>query len=125
MILEVVIKYDPYHKATYMTVDGLDVTTVPDSAGYGKFRKQIKKKVPIQTWLERRGEWRGILNELISEQSSDNLTFNFSGRKIDFDDLRHACESQNEERGNFRCNLKFNLEYEITDEQMARNIARS
>lgn len=122
MILEVVIKYDPYHKATYMTVDGLDVTTVPDSAGYGKFRKQIKKKVPIQTWLERRGEWRGILNELISEQSSDNLTFNFSGRKIDFDDLRHACESQNEKRGNFRCNLKFNLEYEITDEQMARNI---
>ena len=122
MILEVVIKYDPYHKATYMTVDGLDVTTVPDSAGYGKFRKQIKKNVPIQTWLERRGEWRGILNELISEQSSDNLTFNFSGRKIDFDDLKHACESQNEERGNFRCNLKFNLEYEITDEQMARNI---
>ena len=122
MILEVVIKYDPYHKATYMTVDGLDVTTVPDSAGYGKFRKQIEKKVPIQTWLEKRGEWRGILNELISEQSSDNLTFNFSGRKIDFDDLRHACESQNEERGNFRCNLKFNLEYEITDEQMARNI---
>ncbi len=124
MILEVVIKYDPYHKATYMTVDGLDVTTVPDSAGYGKFRKQIEKKVPvpIQTWLEKRGEWRGILNELISEQSSDNLTFNFSGRKIDFDDLRHACESQNEERGNFRCNLKFNLEYEITDEQMAKNI---
>ena len=124
MILEVVIKYDPYHKATYMTVDGLDVTAVPDSAGYGKFRKQIEKKVPvpIQTWLEKRGEWRGILNELISEQSSDNLTFNFSGRKIDFDDLKHACESQNEERGNFRCNLKFNLEYEITDEQMARNI---
>lgn len=122
MILEVVIKYDPYRKATYMTVDGLDVMTVPDSAGYGKFRKQIEKKVPIQTWLEKRGEWRGILNELISEQSSDNLTFNFSGRKIDFDDLKHACESQNEERGNFRCNLKFNLEYEITDEQMARNI---
>lgn len=122
MILEVVIKYDPYHKATYMTVDGLDVMTVPDSAGYGKFRKQIEKKVPIQTWLEKRGEWRGILNELISEQSSDNLTFNFSGRKIDFDDLKHACESQNEERGNFRCNLKFNLEYEITDEQTARNI---
>lgn len=122
--MEVVIKYDPYHKATYMTVDGLDVTAVPDSAGYGKFRKQIEKKVPvpIQTWLEKRGEWRGILNELISEQSSDNLTFNFSGRKIDFDDLKHACESQNEERGNFRCNLKFNLEYEITDEQMAKNI---
>ena len=122
--MEVVIKYDPYHKATYMTVDGLDVTAVPDSAGYGKFRKQIEKKVPvpIQTWLEKRGEWRGILNELISEQSSDNLTFNFSGRKIDFDDLKHACESQNEKRGNFRCNLKFNLEYEITDEQMARNI---
>lgn len=122
--MEVVIKYDPYHKATYMTVDGLDVTAVPDSAGYGKFKEQIEKKVPvpIQTWLEKRGEWRGILNELISEQSSDNLTFNFSGRKIDFDDLKHACESQNEERGNFRCNLKFNLEYEITDEQMARNI---
>ena len=68
--MEVVIKYDPYHKATYMTVDGLDVMTVPDSAGYGKFRKQIEK-VPIQTWLEKRGEWRGILNELISEQSSD------------------------------------------------------
>ena len=121
MILEVVIKYDPYHKATYMTVDGLDVTAVPDSAGYGKFKEQIEKKNPIQTWLERRGNWKGILNELIPEESSDNLTFLFTGRKIDYEDLMHACESQNEERKS-RCHLKFDLEYEITDEQTARNI---
>ena len=121
MILEVVIKYDPYHKATYMTVNGVDVMTAPVSAGYGKFKEQIEKKNPIQTWLERRGNWKGILNELIPEESSDNLTFLFTGRKIDYEDLMHACESQNEERKS-RCHLKFDLEYEITDEQTARNI---
>lgn len=119
--MEVVIKHDPYHKVTYMKVNGVDVMTAPVSAGYGKFKEQIEKKNPIQTWLERRGNWKGILNELIPEESSDNLTFLFTGRKIDYEDLMHACESQNEERKS-RCHLKFDLEYEITDEQTARNI---
>lgn len=119
--MEVVIKHDPYHKVTYMKVNGVDVMTAPVSAGYGKFKEQIKKENPIQTWLERRGNWKGILNELIPEESSDNLTFLFTGRKIDYEDLMHACESQNEERKS-RCHLKFDLEYEITDEQTARNI---
>lgn len=119
--MEVVIKHDPYHKVTYMKVNGVDVMTAPVSAGYGKFKEQIEKKNPIQTWLERRGNWKGILNELIPDGSDDNLTFLFTGRKIDYEDLMHACESQNEERKS-RCNLKFDLEYEITDEQTARNI---
>lgn len=106
---------------TYMKVNGVDVMTAPVSAGYGKFKEQIEKKNPIQTWLERRGNWKGILNELIPDGSDDNLTFLFTGRKIDYEDLIHACESQNEERKS-RCNLKFDLEYEITDEQTARNI---
>ena len=91
------ISYDPYKMDTRMLIDGVDVCKTDSNA---KLKEFIENKTPLQTWVEPIPylDWQGFVNETSDPECNDEVEVNFSGRKIDFDDLKRAIANQNEER---------------------------
>lgn len=116
------ITYNPYKMQTIMLVDGINVCE--DINEFGQFKEFIEICTPLQTWIEPipYKNWEGIINELKSdEEGFDILEFHFNGRKMDFEDLKRACETENDNRNN-KLELIFEHEVEISDEKLAQNI---
>ena len=116
------ITYNPYKMQTTMYVDGVDVCNSIED--YGQFKEFIETHTPLQTWIEPipYKSWKGIVNELkADEEGFDILEFHFHGRLIDFEDLKRACETENENR-QFSIDLEFIHETVISDEKLAQNI---
>lgn len=91
------ISYNPYKMITKMLIDGIDVC---QKDSYDKFKEFIENKIPLQTWIEpiQYLDWRGLVNEVSDPDYNDEVKLIFSGRKIDFDDLKRSIKDQNEER---------------------------
>lgn len=91
------ISYNPYKMITKMLIDGIDVCT-HDS--YVQFKDFIENAIPLQTWIEPVGylDWKGFVNEVSDPDYNDEVKIIFSGRKIDFEDLKRSIADQNEER---------------------------
>lgn len=91
------ISYNPYKMITKMLIDGIDVCT-RDS--YVQFKDFIENAIPLQTWIEPVGylDWKGFVNEVSDPDYNDEVKIIFSGRKIDFEDLKRSIADQNEER---------------------------
>ena len=92
----VYIKYDPYEMTTEFKINGSSVTE-------NKFSNQWIRRVlsenslmPLQSWIEPvpSEDWSGLLSYLRS-YNDDEFTFEFVGRKTDFDDLKESLEKQN------------------------------
>lgn len=114
------ISYNPYKMETILSVNG---TNVCDSDDYTQFKEFIETDTPLQTWAEPipYKNWQGVINELSSDDCFDKLVINFSGRKIDFEDLKRACDSENEKRA-CKLEIEYNLISELNDEKLAQNI---
>lgn len=114
------IYYNPYKMETILKVNGLNVCGNNDYMQFGEF---IEHHTPLQTWVEPipYKKWGGFINELISDEYYDALEIHFHGRKIDFEDLKRACEEANENREH-KLGLSFFLEDELSDKKMAQNI---
>lgn len=114
------IYYNPYKMETVLKVNGVNVRESNDYLQFGEF---IEHHTPLQTWIEPipYKKWRGFINELISDEYYDVLEIHFHGRKIDFEDLKRACEQANKKRDN-KLGLSYFLEDELSDRKMAQNI---
>lgn len=91
------ISYNPYKMITKMLIDGIDVC---QNDTYNKFKEFIENKIPLQTWIEpiHYLDWQGLVNEVSDPDYNDEVKLIFSGRKIDFEDLKRSIADQNEER---------------------------
>lgn len=91
------ISYNPYKMVTHILIDKIDVCK---NDSYEKFREFIQNKIPLQTWIEPIPylDWAGFVNEISDPEINDEVTVIFSGRKIDFEDLKRSIADQNEER---------------------------
>lgn len=91
------IIYNPYKMKTKMLIDGVDVCR---NHTYNKFKKFIDDKIPLQTWIEpiRYLDWPGLVNAVSDPEINDEVNVIFSGREIDFEDLKRSIEEQNKKR---------------------------
>lgn len=116
------ITYNPYKMETTMLIDGIDVCNT--GGVYAQFKEFIEINTPLQTWIEPipYKNWQGIVNEIKGdEEGFDCLEFHFHGRKIDFEDLRSACITENDNR-EYKLDLEFIHETVISDEKLAQNV---
>lgn len=115
------IRYNPYKMETKIEVNGDDICKTND---YAQFKEFIDTSTPLQTWASpiEYKNWKGIVNELAGDDECfDKLDICFYGRKIDFDDLRRACEAENEKR-KVKLEITYRHQDELSDKKMAQNI---
>lgn len=107
---------------TKMFIDEIDVC---ESSEYDGFKWFIEQETPLQTWIEPIGHlnWRGFVNEISDESNNDEVTIVFSGRDIDFRDLKHAIKTQNDKREK-RTKVKYHYEHKkvLDDKQLSKDI---
>lgn len=116
------ISYNPYKMITRILIDKIDVCK---NDSYDKFKEFIQNKIPLQTWIEPIPylDWQGFVNETSDPEINDEVTIVFSGRKIDFDDLKRSISDQNEERAeNARVTYHFEHKKILDDKVLSQNI---
>lgn len=114
--------YDPYKMRTKMFINGVDVCQNPS---YDKFKEFIENEIPLQTWIEPIGylNWAGFVNEVSDPEINDEVKVVFSGRVIDFEDLKRSIADQNEERSKeTRVIYHFQHKKVLDDKVLAQNI---
>lgn len=116
------ISYNPYKMITTMLIDGIDVCK---DNHYDKFREFIKNEIPLQTWIEPilYLDWDGLVNEVSDPEINDEVKVIFSGRVIDFEDLKRSIADQNEERPeSTRVKYHFQHKKVLDDKVLSQNI---
>lgn len=116
------ISYNPYKMITTMLIDGIDVCK---DSHYDKFKEFIKNEIPLQTWVEPISylDWNGLVNEVSDPEINDEVKVIFSGRVIDFEDLKRSIADQNEERSvNTRVKYYFQHKKVLDDKVLSQNI---
>lgn len=117
---KVELRYDPYKLKTLLNIDGVNVI---GHADYLELSNLIEMKMPLQSWIDPIGYkgWNGILEALKSDTSTDEITFDFYGRDIDYNDFVRACENQNAKR-EYKLTLNFNHYPTRSDMETSRDI---
>ena len=116
------ISYNPYKMTTTMLIDGVDVCK---DSHYDKFKEFIENKIPLQTWIEPilYLDWNGLVNEVSDPEINDEVKVIFSGRVIDFEDLKRSIADQNKERPeNTRVKYHFQHKKVLDDKVLSQNI---
>ena len=116
------ISYNPYKMITTMLIDGIDVCK---DSHYDKFKEFIKNGIPLQTWIEPilYLDWNGLVNEVSDPEINDEVNVIFSGRVIDFEDLKRSIADQNEERSeSARVKYYFQHKKVLDDKVLSQNI---
>lgn len=116
------ISYNPYKMITKMLINQVDVCR---NQSYEKFKDFIENEIPLQTWIEpiEYRDWAGFVNEISDPETNDEVKVIFSGRKIDFDDLKRAIADQNEDRSE-ETRVRYTFEHKtiLDDKILAQNI---
>lgn len=116
------ISYNPYKMVTKMLINQVDVC---QNQSYEKFKDFIENEIPLQTWIEpiEYRDWAGFVNEISDPETNDEVKVIFSGRKIDFDDLKRAIADQNEDRSE-ETRVRYTFEHKTIrdDKILAQNI---
>ena len=104
------LTYDPYRLTFKVSVDG---KSIAKDKHFQLMQDFIKKHTPLQTWIEpiayESVEWPGLLNAIARDENDNgSIVFEFTGRRIDFEDLRRAMIHQNEQR---QSEAKLDLEF--------------
>lgn len=119
------IEYNPYKMETIMYIFGVDVCK---NDSYEKFAKFIKDETPLQTWIEPvpYRNWSGLVNEIFDTDTNNEVKVIFSGRVIDFEDLKRSIADQNEEREKHNKNTRVICHFEhkerMDDKKISKNI---
>lgn len=116
------ISYNPYKMITTMLIDGVNVCK---DNHYDKFRDFVKNEIPLQTWIEPipYRNWNGLVNEVSDPEVNDEVRVIFSGRVIDFEDLKRSIAAQNEERSeSTRVKYHFVHKKVLDDKVLSKNI---
>lgn len=116
------ISYNPYKMVTKMLINKVDVC---QNRSYEKFKEFIENEIPLQTWIEPIGylDWAGFVNEVSDPEINDEVKVIFSGRVIDFEDLKRSIADQNEERPEeTRVKYEFLHKKVLDDKVLSQNI---
>lgn len=117
------MEYNPYKMKTSICIDGSDVK---GNSNYRSIDDFIGRGTPLQTWVEPIDylNWPGLLNEIADPENNGEIEFCFSGRKIDFEDLKRSLEDQNKNREEgTRLSLRFRQEDpQLDDKKLSGNI---
>ena len=117
------MEYNPYKMKTSICIDGSDVK---GNSNYRSIDDFIGRGTPLQTWVEAIDylNWPGLLNEIADPENNGEIEFCFSGRKIDFEDLKRSLEDQNKNREEgTRLSLRFRQEDpQLDDKKLSGNI---
>ena len=117
------MEYNPYKMKTSICIDGSDVK---GNSNYRSIDDFIGRGTPLQTWVEPIDylNWPGLLNEIADPENNGEIEFCFSGRKIDFEDLKRSLEDQNKNREEgTRLSLRFRQEDpQLDDKKLSENI---
>ena len=94
IMMKVELQYNPYWVQTKLSIDGNDVAQEPR---YGRFQRYMKD-IPLQTWLEPipGDDWLGLPAELekLGRGGLGVVSIQFTGRQVDYDDLKAAAQRQ-------------------------------
>ncbi len=122
------IAYNPYKRKTKVLIDNVDVKTNDEHLIIQEF---LDNRLPLQTWIEpiKHREWDGIIAHLINEDDAGTIKVRFSGRKLDFDDLKRSLEVQVAKRAEDYPDCPVLLDFEkdkikftLNDKTMMENI---
>ena len=121
------ISYNPYKMITTMKIDGIDVSDnrVYHDEDHKKIGQFINQGTPLQTWIEpiKYLDWPGLLAEITDPERNDKLRIVFSGRKIDFDDLKRSLNDQNDDRSEeTKIIFEFVHDIKLDDKELSKNI---
>ncbi len=124
-MVELKIKYDPYHMKTFVTIDGKDVTK--QANGYEKIHNYICNDIPLQSWIDpssfEKG-WGGLLKEVIGDSGEEEIWCEFFGREIDFCDLKNSLEQQKKKISE-KLQLKITGHYIYKDEEVLDKVRKA
>lgn len=119
------ITYNPYKRKTRVLIDNVDVQTNDEHLTIKEF---INNRVPLQTWIEsiKPKGWDGIVSHLIRKDDAGEIVIRFTGRKLDFEDLKSSLEEQVAKRAK-DCPVelvfdKNNIKFSLDDHIMMENI---
>lgn len=119
------ISYNPYRLVTKLSIDGMDIFDMGEES-YPDIRQFITQKIPLQTWIDPipYQNWGGLLNAIADPERNGSIKICFSGRKIDFEDLKRALEHQNGQRKrDLQLQLNFQHNKKVLDDHvLAANI---
>ncbi len=119
------ISYNPYKMITTMLIDGVDVC---NDGYYEKISTFLKDKTPLQTWIEPISyrDWGGLVNDVSDSETNDEVKVIFSGRVIDFEDLKRSIAAQNQKREerDKSTRVKYHFEHKkvLDDKVLSQNI---
>lgn len=119
------ITYNPYKRKTRVLIDNVDVQTNDEHLTIKEF---TNNRVPLQTWIEpiKAKGWGGIVSHLIRKDDAGEIVIRFTGRKLDFEDLKSSLEEQAASRAK-DCPVelvfdKNNIKFSLDDHIMMENI---
>lgn len=105
-----------------MRIEGIDVC---QSSDYSSIKEFIEHNIPLQTWIEPIPylNWNGFVDEISDPENNDEVHIIFSGRKIDFQDLQYAIETQNAKRSeDTRVRYQYEHKKVLDDKILSQNI---
>ncbi len=116
------ISYNPYKMITKMLINKVDVC---QNRSYEKIEEFIENEIPLQTWVEpiKYLDWAGFVNEISDPETNDEVKVIFSGRVIDFEDLKRSITDQNIERTE-ETRVKYHFQHKkiLDDKVLSQNI---
>lgn len=121
---KVFIKYDPYEMKSTVVVDGKEIQKNTHCDSNLKKYLDGDIHIPIQSWIDPidRDHWGGLL-KCLCDMGDKDIIIEFSGRKVDYEDVQTSLKAQNESR-KLGAKLTFSdLVDEIApDSEMKKNI---
>lgn len=124
---KVFIKYDPYEMKSTVVVDGKEIQKNTHCDSNLKKYLDGDIHIPIQSWIDpiNRDNWGGLLN-CLCDMGDKDIIIEFSGRKVDYEDVQTSLKAQNESR-KLGAKLTFSdLVDEIApDSEMKKNVDKA
>lgn len=121
---KVFIKYDPYEMKSTVIVDGKEIQKNKHCDSNLKKYLDGNVHIPIQSWIDPidRDNWKGLLETLCLMGDKD-IMVEFSGRRIDYEEIQASLVAQNENR-HLGAKLTFCelVEEIVPDSEMKKNI---
>ena len=96
---KVFIKYDPYEMKSTVVVDGKEIQKNTHCDSNLKKYLDGDIHIPIQSWIDPidRDNWGGLL-KCLCDMGDKDIIIEFSGRKVDYEDVQTSLKAQNESR---------------------------
>lgn len=119
--MKIELQYNPYLIATKLRIDGKDVT---ENGNYPHFAEFIQQKLPLQNWLDpiEYTGWKGFAAELCKKVSGEReFCLQFTGREVDFWDLKASIEQQIDDGITFR----YKTDFILSDEKTAKALDKA